>query len=139
MHPSLAAARTSAVFAVLLICVSALPGAAETPDCANAMAQQDMNICAEMDWQEADVELNAAYKQVMAEMKAMDADLPPDLQGAEDALRTAQRAWIEYRDGNCAAAGFPMRGGSAEPLLVYGCLRQMTENRTQELWDLVNY
>ena len=37
------------------------------------------------------------------------------------------------------AAGFPMRGGSAEPLLVYGCLRQMTENRTEELWELVNY
>ena len=139
MYQILAAARSAAALGLLLVCASALPGAAQTPDCANAMAQQDMNICAEMDWQAADVELNAAYKQVMAEMKAMDADLPPDLQGAADALRTAQRAWIEYRDGNCTAAGFPMRGGSAEPLLVYGCLRQMTENRTEELWELVNY
>ena len=139
MYPFLAAVPTSSALALLLLCASALPGAAETPDCANAMAQQEMNFCAQREWQEADVELNAAYKQVMAAMKAMDADLPPDLQGAEDALRTAQRAWIEYRDGNCTAAGFPMRGGSAEPLLVYGCLRQMTENRTNELWELVNY
>jgi uncharacterized protein YecT (DUF1311 family) len=125
--------------ACLLAVHAAAPVFAQDIDCANAMAQQEMNICAEMEWQEADVELNAAYKEVMAMMKSMDADLPPDLQGAEDALRTAQRAWIEYRDGNCTAAGFPMRGGSAEPLLVYGCLRQMTENRTEELWGLVDY
>lgn len=125
--------------ALVWLCATALPGAAETPDCANAVAQQDMNICAEMDWQEADVELNAAYRQAIAMMKDMDSYLSPELQGAEDALRTAQRAWIDYRDANCTAAGFPMRGGSAEPLLVYGCLRQMTENRTEELWGMVNY
>ncbi len=116
-----------------------LPASAQTPDCANAVTQQDMNICAEEDWQEADAALNGTYATVMAAMKAMDADLPPALQGGEDALRTAQRAWITYRDANCTAAGFPMRGGSAEPLLVYGCLRQMTLNRTAELSGLIDY
>ena len=116
-----------------------LPALAQTIDCANAMAQSDLNICAEQDWQEADADLNRAYAQVMAEMKAMDADLPPALQGAETALRTAQRAWITYRDANCTAAGFPMRGGSAEPLLIYGCLRQMTLDRTDELLALTAY
>ncbi len=117
----------------------ALPAAAQTPDCANAMAQRDLNICAEQDWQAADADLNRAYQQVMAEMKAMDTALPPELQGAETALRSAQRAWITYRDANCTAAGFPMRGGSAEPLLVYGCLRQMTLDRTEELLALIAY
>ena len=125
--------------ACLLVIHAAAPTLAEEIDCATAMAQQEMNICAEMDWQEADIALNAAYKTAIAVMEDMDSFLPPDLQGAEDALRTAQRAWIEYRDGNCTAVGFPMRGGSAEPLLVYGCLRQMTEHRTEELWGLVNY
>ena len=116
-----------------------LPALAQDVDCATAMAQSDLNICAEQDWQEADADLNRTYQQVMAAMKAMDADLPPALQGGETALRTAQRAWITYRDANCTAAGFPMRGGSAEPLLVYGCLRQMTLNRTEELLALIAY
>jgi len=35
--------------------------------------------------------------------------------------------------------GFQMRGGSAEPLVVFGCLRQMTADRTEELLNLVPY
>ncbi|HMS94695.1 MAG TPA: lysozyme inhibitor LprI family protein [Tabrizicola sp.] len=125
---------------VTLACLfAASPALAEEVDCATAMAQQELNICAEMDWQAADKDLNAVYKTVLAAMKDMDAVLPPELQGAEDALRTAQRAWIDYRDAQCETAGFPMRGGSAEPLLVYGCLRQVTENRTAELLALLDY
>lgn len=120
-------------------CLLATAVTAEQIDCANAMAQQEMNVCAELDWQAADKDLNAAYQTVMTAMEETDASLPPELQGAEEALRTAQRAWIDYRDAHCTAAGFPMRGGSAEALLVYGCLRQVTENRTAELWQLVDY
>lgn len=123
----------------LMLCLAASPALSQEIDCANAMAQQEMNICAEQDWQAADEELNYAYREVIAEMRLMDEMLPPELQGAEAALRAAQRAWIAYRDANCEAAGFPMRGGSAEPLLVYGCLRQMTEHRTEELWQLLEY
>jgi uncharacterized protein YecT (DUF1311 family) len=124
---------------VLLAAFLAAPATAQQVDCANAMAQVDLNACAYDDWQVADAELNRVYKLAMAEMKAMDADLPPDLQGAAEALRAAQRAWIPFRDANCAAAGYPMRGGSAEPLLVYGCLARMTRDRTAELWDLTAY
>jgi uncharacterized protein YecT (DUF1311 family) len=83
--------------------------------------------------------LNRVYKAVMAEMQAMDQSLPPELQGAAVTLRDAQRAWITFRDRNCNLAGYPMRGGSAEPLLIYGCLRQMTLDRSRQLQDLVAY
>jgi uncharacterized protein YecT (DUF1311 family) len=53
------------------------------------------------------------------------------------ALREAQRAWITFRDKACEAEGFAMRGGSAEPLLVYGCMRQLTEERTGHLTVMV--
>jgi uncharacterized protein YecT (DUF1311 family) len=107
--------------------------AAQDIDCANAVTQRDMNFCAEREWQEADTDLNLAYTDVMAEMKEIDATLPDALQGAAATLRDAQRAWIVFRDANCAASGFMMRGGSAEALLIYGCMRQMTVNRTEEL------
>jgi len=66
----------------LLLCL-AQPALAQTIDCANAMAQQELNFCAEQDWQAADVELNLAYREVVAEMRGIDEMLPPELQGAE--------------------------------------------------------
>lgn len=124
---------------LILACLFASPALAQELDCATAEAQQDLNQCAELDWQAADEALNDAYKRAMAEMKDMDANMPEDLQGAADALRDAQRAWITYRDANCLHAGFPMRGGSAEPLLVYGCMAEMTNDRTVELLEWLSY
>jgi uncharacterized protein YecT (DUF1311 family) len=121
-----------------LTCLGA-PALAQEIDCANTSIQLELNFCAEQDWMDADAELNRVYKAVMAEMKAMDQSLPPELQGAATTLRDAQRAWIAFRDTNCNLAGYPMRGGSAEPLLIYGCLRQMTLDRTRQLQDLVAY
>lgn len=111
----------------------ALPVAAQDIDCAKAMAQQEMNWCAEQDWLAADAELNAVWPEARAAMKAIDADLPEDMRGADKALVAAQRAWIAFRDAECAAAGWPMRGGTAEPLLIYGCLYTLTAERTEDL------
>lgn len=119
------------------ICLS-LPAAAQTLDCANAQTQIDMNQCAVRDWQIADAELNAAYKRVMAVLKANDARLDPIYQGGPVALRDAQRAWITFRDKTCEAEGFAMRGGSAESLLVANCLRHLTEERIGHLHGMLN-
>jgi uncharacterized protein YecT (DUF1311 family) len=121
-----------------LLCLS-IPAAAQDVDCTRTSIQSELNYCAEQDWQVADADLNRVYKAVMAAMKAMDQGLPPELQGAATTLRDAQRAWITFRDANCRLAGYPMRGGSAEPLLIYGCLRQMSVERTEELMSLTDY
>ena len=65
--------------------------------------------------------------------KDLDAELSDDLKGAEKALLAGQRGWIAYRDGQCDLAGFEARGGSMEPMLVSGCLADLTRKRTQEL------
>lgn len=109
---------------------------AQEVDCAKAEVQVELNFCAEQDWQVADAELNAAYKLAMAAMKEIDAALPEDQRGAAAYLRQAQRDWIAYRDNACAAEGFMMRGGSAEPMLIYGCLARLTEERTLGLYAL---
>ncbi len=125
--------------ALIALGVLAAPALAQEVDCANTSVQMELNFCAEQDWQAADAELNRVYKATMAAMTAMDRTLPPELQGAATTLRDAQRAWISFRDKNCTLAGYAMRGGSAEPLLIYGCLRQMTANRTAELQALTAY
>ncbi len=124
--------RLACIFACLVAPLAA-PLAAQDIDCANAAMQMEMNFCAEQEWQTADAGLNAAYQDAMADLKASLADRPEDMANEVTMLRDAQRAWIAFRDANCAVAGYPMRGGSAEPLLIYGCLRDMTEDRTAEL------
>jgi uncharacterized protein YecT (DUF1311 family) len=124
-------------FCLALLCLAA-PAAAQELDCDNAMAQIELNQCAYQDWEAADAALNAVYKEVIAAYKALDADLPEELGSGVETLRTAQKHWIAFRDTACEAEGFAMRGGSAEPLLVYGCMRLLTEERTAHLQGMLD-
>ena len=109
---------------------------AEDVDCDNAETQSDMTSCAEARYDEADKGLNAQYKKTRAAMVAIDKDLDADMKGAEQALLKAQRAWITYRDAQCENYGFQARGGTMEPMLVAGCLADLTDLRTKELKEL---
>lgn len=127
---------------ILTLAVSALPANAQDdePDCSNPVTQADMNICAGKEYEEADAALNAAYKSAMVRMQSTDKELgeiEPNYVGAVEALKKAQRGWIQYRDGQCDLAGFEARGGSMEPMLVSGCLADLTRKRTQELKELL--
>ena len=110
--------------------------AAQTDACNTAQTQAEFNICAAQDWEDADAALNIAYRFAVDEMKRIDADLPASQRGAEAALRRSQRAWITVRDDTCAARGYLMHGGSAEPMLVFGCRAEMSRARTAELATL---
>lgn len=129
------------VICLLLISATAAHAQEEPQvDCRNAVAQMDLNICADRDYRAADAELNKAYKQAMAAMQETDKELggiDKAYVGAVEALKKAQRAWLGYRDGQCELAGFEARGGSMEPMLVSGCLAELTRKRTSELKQLV--
>ena len=119
-------------------CLLSTAATAQEIDCANAVTQMEMNQCAYDDWEAADADLNAAYKRAMTLLKGWDADLPEAEQGGAAALKDAQRAWVTFRNKACEVEGYAMKGGSAEPLLVYGCMRQLTEDRTAQLNGLVD-
>ncbi len=126
--------RRLAVCGVVLM--AAVAAQAQEVDCAFVETQQDMNLCAQQDWQTADDGLNAAYALAMILMTKIDADLPVDEQGAVLNLRNAQRSWIAYRDAACAAEAYMMQGGSAQPLLFYGCMARVTLARATDLEQL---
>lgn len=42
-------------------------------------------------------------------------------------------AWIDYRDGHCAAEGAKFAGGSIRPLIENACKAALTGQRTEEL------
>lgn len=119
--------------------------AAQEPEwnCDNPQAQQEMNYCAARDAEQADVELNAAYRAAIEHARAADRDYAGVADGAggpddggpgeEETLRQAQRAWVSFRDAQCRFESFEARGGSMQPMLESGCKATLTRARTAEL------
>lgn len=91
------------------------------------MSQQEMNDCARKGFEQADAELNKVYKELMKQ-------LPPEHQAK---LKTAQLAWLKYRDATCECVAFPNEGGSIYPLIYNGCRGSVTQNRTKELKEML--
>lgn len=118
------------LFAGILGCLA--PGAvAQTVDCNNQITQMDMNICADIAYDEADAELNRAYGLAVDHARQIDAQSKI---GVEERLRVAQRAWISYRNAACDAEASMFEGGSIQPLVYSGCLERLTLTRNADLY-----
>jgi uncharacterized protein YecT (DUF1311 family) len=92
--------------------------------CANAQTTSEMRDCAGKEYKQADAELNKVYKQLMSKLED---------EGHQAALKSAQQAWIRYRDTNCEYEGYLNRGGTIYSVVHTGCLTRMTKERTTEL------
>lgn len=110
--------------------------AQEEPNCAEPVTQRVMNACADIEYDKADKDLNAAYKQLRTKMSDWDKSADEESKGAVDALVAAQRAWVAFRDANCEVAGFQARGGTMESMLISSCLADMSTKRAAELREL---
>jgi len=80
--------------------------------------------------------LNRDYRRTMEALRQLDADEAeffPEYAGRADALRTAQRAWIAFRDADCALAHAMWGSGSMRQIAGASCVLDMTAQRTIEL------
>ncbi len=116
-----------------VVALIASPALAQDVDCATAEVQMELTYCAEQDWLAADADLNAAYAVARKLMQGIDADLEASQRGGADYLRDGQRAWVKFRDATCAAEGYGVHGGTAEPMVIYSCRTRLTEQRTADL------
>ena len=107
--------RTILAVALLLACTPACAG----EDCNKATNQNEINRCAEDNYNGADRALNDAWGRL------------PD--AAKAKLRDEERAWIARRDGDCKAEAAESEGGSIYPTLYFGCLEKKTRERTVRL------
>ncbi|MGE0884849.1 MAG: lysozyme inhibitor LprI family protein [Blastocatellales bacterium] len=96
------------------------------PVCGDLMTQGEMNRCAQDEYRKADAELNKVYQQVMAK-------LTPEHKAK---LKTAQLAWIQFRDAHCECEAFTFDGGSMQPLIRFTCLDSETQHRINQLKSL---
>ncbi len=108
----------------LLSALLAFPAAAQECDPADE-SQTGMNICADAGYKAADKKLNVAYGEIVKRL-ADDAD-------GRKLLQTSQRAWITFRDAECAFSASGVEGGSVYPMILSGCLEDLTNDRTEQL------
>ena len=92
-------------------------------ECNNPQTQLAMNTCAQAEYDQADVTLNNAYQSVKAAVGPQKADQ----------LIVAEQAWLTFRDDYCDFVQSQYAGGSIQPTVYYGCLTQLTNDRTAEL------
>jgi len=118
------AAAIGGAAAMACLFAGAAPASADDRvDCAHAINQNDMNTCAEDAYNASDVKLNALYNTLTGKLDGKDIAQ----------IKTAQRAWIAYRDAECTYTVRNNEGGSIYPLVWFGCLKEQTEMRTKQL------
>jgi len=91
--------------------------------CANAQSQAEMTICWGNQYKAADAKLNQVYRQFTAKLD--------DEEKAQ--LKTAQTAWLKYRDTNREFVADQYKGGTMRPMIAAICLTDVTDSRTKEL------
>ncbi|WP_275783771.1 lysozyme inhibitor LprI family protein [Pararhizobium gei] len=94
-------------------------------DCANASDQTTMTMCAGDALKKSDRLLNDLYKQIEARLKD-DADTKKRLVGA-------QKAWLGFRDAECAFSSSAVDQGTVYPMIYAMCLDGLTQLRVKDL------
>ena len=89
----------------------------------------DLVECSQKKLAEADAELNKTYKQLASKLGEKQWKMK---------LRTAQQAWIKYRDANCDYESEFSGGGSAATFEYNFCLADMTTARAKELHEMID-
>ena len=77
--------------------------------------------------------LNADWPRHRALAKRQDAAEMPEFRQADEKLLAAQRAWIAFRDADCAAAAARWGSGSMRQTAYAGCLLNHTAQRVLDL------
>lgn len=116
--------RPSLAVLALLPLGAPLPALA-ADNCASAASQAELDRCYGNAFKASDKELNTLYRRVEDRLKP-----DPD---ATRLLVAAQKAWLAFRDAECAFATSKNADGSAYPMLQAICLLGLTEKRIADL------
>lgn len=109
--------------------------------CDKANTQMEMNQCSGDEYGKADAHLNAVYQELVAFLKktladtqkANDAQQKANAEAALQKLKSAEKAWMVYRDEHCSAAKQQYEGGSISPMVYANCMQLVTNHRIEEL------
>ncbi|CAH6889756.1 conserved exported hypothetical protein [Vibrio chagasii] len=96
-------------------------------DCDNAMNTLEINHCAALELESAQVELDK-YLAASFEHNAEDTELV-------GAIKVAQESWKAYMTTHCDSVYTQWRDGSIRGLMALSCKTKLTKQRTHEVWE----
>ena len=98
-----------------------------------------MAMCLQAELLFWDERLNAEYRATVANLRRIDESdraYNPEYAVREERLRDAQRAWIVFRDADCAVDHALHGGGSMRSIMAPSCLARRTFDRVKDLIHL---
>ncbi len=104
-----------ALMSLGLLLGAAAPVAAQDVACDPGGSQLELNACADRAFKQADAELNAVYRQIVAKLAGEPVALAK--------MKAAQRLWIQLRDADLEAR-YPV-GEQENPRFLYGSMYPM--------------
>ena len=114
---------TISILVVLVLAVAILAQDQKKDPCANAQSQAEMTMCWGKEYKAADAKLNKTYQDFMSKLD----------ESEKVQLKSAQQAWLKYRDLNCEFVADQYKGGTMRPMIEAMCLADVTNARVSEL------
>ena len=115
----------SIVITASLLSVMVARPATAAENCGNLPRQAEMNACYGKALADEDRALNTTYREIGKRLAAS--------KEATGRLLAAERAWIAYRDAECAFSASGSAGGSLYPMLIASCEAALTNRRNSDL------
>lgn len=109
---------------LVMAVVSSLDVTAQTNDNPQDLPKNDLQANRE-EYQREDLELNIAYRKLMPRLN----------EASRERLKTAQVAWLKFRDLQCDFERGTREGDSVQKIQHKSCLAATTRKRTGELLD----
>jgi uncharacterized protein YecT (DUF1311 family) len=114
---------TISILVVLVLAVAILAQDQKKDPCANAQSQAEMTMCWGKEYKATDAKLNKTYQDFMSKLD----------ESEKVQLKSAQQAWLKYRDLNCEFVADQYKGGTMRPMIEAMCLADVTNARVNEL------
>lgn len=111
--------------ALLSVGLFAAAQASAAGACDNANTQADINKCMATELSTEDNKLNRSYSDLQRLLNTSE----------KKQLKTAQLAWIDFRDKACKFSARSFSGGSAYSMALNGCLTTYTHQRRVQLHE----
>ncbi len=104
------------------------------PDCTAPSSTPEILYCTDVELKTADAELNRAYQDAIAAIKAARHLSPIQRRDWEQALREAQRHWVAFTAKDCGeVTGWEWYQGTGQGTASLACRLLKTKTRTEEL------
>lgn len=124
------------VAVISLSVISTSSVSAEEFDCSNAISNQEIGYCQNLEYQTEDKRLNVAFQKLklLAHQQYSEPPVKPNEKTRmEQSLVKAQIEWVKYRDLNCQYYFDTIYPGREAAISMLACKIRMTKERADEL------